>query len=101
MSAGPTNRERIAPGDESAAGQSRGLDSVIQKTTNYNPQADQREAQQRERQRRVSGMAPNSPPVNQSLGAVVSLEKTDLMFTAMVMQVALLFLIYVELRGGR
>lgn len=100
MSARPNSR-RNQPGPETAAGQSSGLDSVIQKTTNYNPRADRMEQQQRERERYYSGVTADSPPVNQSLGAVVSLEKTDLMFTAMVMQVALLFLIYLELRGGR
>lgn len=73
-----------------------GIDQIISKTTNYESQVNQQQQQQQERYYR--GLSPDSPPLNQSLGAVVSLEKTDLMFVFMVIQTVLLFAIWLRLR---
>lgn len=72
------------------------MDAIISKTTDYDSRVSQKEAQQRRDYYR--GLDADAPPLNQSLGAVVSLEKTDLMFVFLAIQTFLLLAIWLELR---
>lgn len=89
MSVNPNRRNNLD-------GRGGGLDSIIAKTTDYDARLAQEEAQQQRDYYR--GLSAEAPPVNQSLGAVVSLEKTDLMFVFMALQTMLLFAIWMETR---
>lgn len=73
-----------------------GLDAILAKTTGYDTQVQRQEQQQQRDYYR--GLTADSPPVNQSLGAVVSLEKTDLMFVFLAIQTVLMFAMWLELR---
>lgn len=72
------------------------MDAIISATTGYDQIQAQQEAQQ-ERDR-YRGLSADAPPLNQSFGAVVSFEKTDLMFVFMGIQTLLLLGIWLEVR---
>lgn len=72
------------------------LDDIIAQQTGYDAQRQQA-ARQRERDY-YRGLRPESPPVNQALGGVVSFEKTDLMFVFMAVQTAILVLMWLNVR---
>jgi 3-hydroxyacyl-CoA dehydrogenase len=75
-----------------------GIDSIIAKAT---PVQSIEQQQRREReQARIAGTSPGSPPANQALGEVISLEKTDLWFAFSFIQLVLLVAIWMELRGA-
>lgn len=72
-----------------------GMDAILAKTTNVQ---SPEEAERDQQQRRYAGLTADAPPVNQTLGGVVSLEKTDLMFVFLAIQTVLLFAIWMEVR---
>lgn len=74
-----------------------GLDSIIEKQTPV--QQIRQEKQQEQERARIRGTSPTAPPGNQSLGAVVSFEKTDLWFVFSFLQLVLLVGIFMEVRG--
>lgn len=71
-----------------------GLDGIIAKTTSID--AQQRAETAAEQERYYRGLAAESPPLNQTFGEVVSLEKTDLMFVMMAIQTCLLCIIVLQ-----
>lgn len=74
-----------------------GMDAILSKTTSID--AQQRAEQAAEEQRYYQGLSPDSPPLNQTFGEVVSLEKTDLMFVMLAIQTVLLCIIVLQREG--
>lgn len=71
-----------------------GLDGIISKTTSIDAQKRAERAAEDERYYR--GLDAESPPLNQTFGEVVSLEKTDLMFVMMAVQTCLLLILVLQ-----